>query len=823
MTRECPRCGSRQHRQGALTCARCGASLGAQAAAAPRRPGAEIDRPTPSAGLDLCVGWDGEERRWPLGAATLSLGRDATADVVVDHPEISRRHARIERMGDGYRIVDAESRNGLYHRGRKVPSASLSDREEVRLGPSSAAPRVVLAAGRARSANDGPPTPQAFEVGTTPIVVGRDAACDVVLNHPTISREHARIALVDGVHQVEDLGSMNGTFVRGERVGKATLGEGDVVRIGPYALTFTRARFHSSVASGGLRIEARDLGRRAKGSGANGKWILDDVTIAIEPGEFVALLGPSGAGKSTLLTSLCGFPMADVGSVLIDRADFYAHQAAFRPLLGYVPQSDIVHRSLSVHEALDFAARLRLPGDTTAAERAERVERVLDDVGLLTEQGTIVGRLSGGQRKRVSTAVELLADPKLLFLDEPTSGLDPGLDKTMMDMFRRLADQGRTVILVTHTTMHIDRCDLVAFVARGGRLAFFGTPAEALKTFEAPGYADVYRALHQQPDRWVEKYADSDLRSKWIVGRIKGAPAAEGDRSLHTPSGGLGPLRQFGTLFRRQLALYRRDGGNVAILLVQAPIIAGLLLLLADPDVLRILPVAAGSTDAKAVADALKGALRAQTLVNIMASVAVWFGLLNAAREITKERTILARERLAGLKVVPYLAAKFLPLAALCFVQMAVLLGAVVMRAGVPEAGLVAGPFLDLLLTLVLTSLGGVGMGLLLSSTVANEDRAMSVVPILLIPQLLLGGILFHIPENLGLLSKVTLTYWATRAMGSVLDLCAAQGGTCDVERLPLDYDPTAGALTHDWWALAGLIAVFLVLATAFVARRRQA
>ena len=170
--------------------------------------------------------------------------------------------------------------------------------------------------------------------------------------------------------------------------------------------------------------------------------------------------------------------------------------------------------------------------------------------------------------------------------------------------------------------------------------------------------------------------------------------------------------------------------------------------------------------------------------------------------------------------MVPYLAAKFLPLAALCLVQMTVLLGAVVARAGVPDAGIIAGPFLDLLLTLFLTALGGVGMGLLLSARVANEDRAMSVVPILLIPQLLLGGILFHIPTNLAVLSKVTLTYWATRAMGSVLDLCAAQGGTCE-DRLPLAYEPTAQALADNWLALAGLTALFLVLATLFVARRR--
>ena len=331
------------------------------------------------------------------------------------------------------------------------------------------------------------------------LTIGRTGENTVVLNHPQVSARHALLEKVDGGYRITDQNSTNHVYVNGERVTQRALHTGDEIRIGPYRLTYTGTELRQYDESGHIRIEARNL----KKSGNNKVVLLDDISLVIPPRSFVALVGGSGAGKSTLMDALNGLRPAQEGVVLYNNVDYYANLASFNTQLGYVPQDDIVHRDLTVEHALYYAARLRLPSDFTREQIQWRIDEVLEDVEMTERRSLLVSKLSGGQRKRVSIALELLANPSVFFLDEPTSGLDPGLDRKMMTLLRRLADRGRTIILVTHATNNINSCDYVCFLALGGRMAYFGPPNEAQAFFQKTDFSEIYSVLEptrEHPD-----------------------------------------------------------------------------------------------------------------------------------------------------------------------------------------------------------------------------------------------------------------------------------------------------------------------------------
>lgn len=266
-----------------------------------------------------------------------------------------------------------------------------------------------------------------------------------------------------------------------------------------------------------LRVDAIAL-RQTVGPRAE-KVLINDISLSILPGEFVALVGGSGSGKSTLLDALNGFRPARQGRVFVNGTDYYANMQDYKHRLGYVPQDDIIHRELTVEDALYFTARLRLPANSSAEEVRARADEALDEVEMTDQRRLQITRLSGGQRKRVSIATELISRPGLLYLDEPTSGLDPVLERRLMLLLRRLADEGRTVIAVTHATANIDVCDKVAFLGRGGRLCFFGSPDDALSFFGAESITSIYDMLDasdEAPERWEQQYRTSRFFQQYV-------------------------------------------------------------------------------------------------------------------------------------------------------------------------------------------------------------------------------------------------------------------------------------------------------------------
>ncbi|HVM72715.1 MAG TPA: ABC transporter ATP-binding protein, partial [Anaerolineales bacterium] len=257
--------------------------------------------------------------------------------------------------------------------------------------------------------------------------------------------------------------------------------------------------------------------------------ILHDISLIVKPNEFVVIVGQSGGGKTTLVDAIAGFRSATNGKVFVDGIDVYRNGNYLRDKIGYVPQRDIIHMELTVYQALDFSARLRLPRDSKKLERQARINEVLDELGLEDQRDVRISELSGGQQKRVSIGVELLTRPRLFFLDEPTSGLDPGNETAFMNLMRRLADEGRTVIMITHTTKNVMLADKVIFMNTGGYLAWYGPLDEALAYFgqylreheQLQQFDDIYAILDDpangRPSDWSERYQASAAYQKYIA------------------------------------------------------------------------------------------------------------------------------------------------------------------------------------------------------------------------------------------------------------------------------------------------------------------
>ena len=333
-----------------------------------------------------------------------------------------------------------------------------------------------------------------YRTDTTRLRIGRAPDNDVVVDDMLVSRYHAELVRgPGGAWEVIDLGSHNGTFVDGRPVGRAPIDENSLIGIGRHQFRLVRGALEAYEDTGKVEFEAAGLSVFV----GEGRTILDDVSFALPENCFLAVVGPSGAGKSTLMKALTGFSPADQGTVLYNGRDLYESIEELRSRIGYVPQDDILHPQLTVRKALGFAAELRFPSDVTKQEREQAVNGVMEELGLTHRADLPIHKLSGGQRKRVSVALELLTKPSLLFLDEPTSGLDPGFEKSAMELLRNLADGGRTVIVVTHSLQSLNLCDRVIFLAPGGSTAYFGPPEEALEYFGGTDYADVFRTLEQ--------------------------------------------------------------------------------------------------------------------------------------------------------------------------------------------------------------------------------------------------------------------------------------------------------------------------------------
>ncbi|MCX5038663.1 ABC transporter ATP-binding protein/permease [Streptomyces coelicoflavus] len=656
-----------------------------------------------------------------------------------------------------------------------------------------------------------PTTFHQFSLGRV-MRIGRALENDLVVSDLQVSRNHAEFhSTPDGRMEIRDLGSHNGTYVNGQPIpkgGTQLLGPTDIVGVGHSTFQIVGDRLEEFVDTGEVSFSARHLTVTVDG----GKQILKDVSFGVPEKSLIAVIGPSGSGKSTLLKALTGYRPADQGEVLYDNRNLYKQFAELRQRIGLVPQDDILHKELTVKKALKYAAKLRFPADTTAAERDARIDEVLRELKLDIHKDKKVTSLSGGQRKRVSVALELLTKPSLIFLDEPTSGLDPGMDRDVMQLLRGLADDGRTVLVVTHSVAELATCDKLLVMAPGGSVAYFGPPEEALNFFGYDTWADVFSAF--------ENYRDYDWAGRWKGSQHYQMYAADLDavapQSVQVPPMQAmrppkpqGWMSQFVTLVRRYTSVIASDKGFLALMVI-LPAVLGAVSLLIDADK-GLLPNPANPQTGRIIPNGT-----ATTVLLILAVGACFAGAANSVRELIKERVIYERERATGLSRSAYLMSKVFVLGLITVFQ-GLLVGVIGFASReIPDEGLILGGATLVELSLPIMALGFASMmfGLVISSLVKTAEKTMPLLVMFAIIQVVFTGCLFALNGAVGVnqFSYLMPSRWAVAAAGATLDFNRISPPEKGAEADPL-WEHTVGAWGMDMAALIvlGVICGFFV------------
>ncbi len=847
-SRSCPHCGARlgERDRVCFSCQRAvGGIVSANASSQAGTGGTTIQSVAATTGSASNTGagnpveliWGRYRQTFTVPAGGATIGARAAADIVVPATFLAPVHARIAWRNGEWAIESLAPAGTVLLHGSPVRQGAAAPGDLIRLADYVGnfvtiklprASRDRLQSGTLRSALPDPG--ESF-------LIGSDPSCRLRLDHPLVQPRHAAVRRdPDRTLWIEDRRTAAGTYVNGRRLyGRLALSVGDVLQIGPFSARIGTGELAPLEQVAGIDIRVTDaevtVPADRKGSA---KTLLRDVCLHLKPATMTAVAGPSGAGKTTLMRLLSGQLPASAGSVRYNGADLAQCRQAYAALMGYVPQEDVVHAELTTAEALGYQARLRLGPGHQAETRKARIERAIGLLGLSEQAGQLVRTLSGGQRKRVSIACELLSEPEVMFLDEPTSGLDPGLDKRMMLLLRLLADQGRTVVLTTHAIAHVDVCDTLILVGPGGYVIYAGPPEAALDWFGVQALGDVF-ALVETPEAaeaaagrvrlaqaaghgpgWVAQPAADGMaqsgmapsgmvaadrvaavkttagmvtagatasgmvaaspvlpeirraeQAPWIP-RPHRAPPAPRDRATRTA--GVGGTRQlFGSaqwrravteqariFIGRYLRLLGRDRAALAFSLLQGIAVALLTALVAPKP--------------------LVWQAQGNAPMFVFGCAAVWFGMISSVRELVKERAIWRREFLVGGSVPAYLASKVMVLSALAAFQSLTLTVVLGLTLGFPPASPVATPAGAIFIALWFGGLCGVALGLLVSATAPNADRAMSLVPYLLITQLVLCGVLFKLGD-MTFASWIMPARWSVSALGSVAGLSAARLG----------------------------------------------
>jgi ABC-type multidrug transport system ATPase subunit len=664
-------------------------------------PGKSPD-PAPAAYLAILAGLP--LRAFPVSAGTFIIGRAPESDFRLDHCEVSRRHCEIESDGAAFWITDLGSQWGT-----RIGPVAITARTALHPGDllTLGGVQLVFAKGPVptpselqhladASAATAVPAPDILFHGVATrsvslgqnTTIGRDPSADLLLNSPAVSRRHALIVRDPDGFRISDLESSAGSFANGRRFEEHLLVIGDRLQLGPYYFIFDGLALHAvdAVAGGGIHAHAI---RRV----VNGRTLLEDISIDVAPSRFVGVIGPSGAGKSSLLSILTGLSAPASGAVTVDGIPVSTGGGANH--WGFVPQAEIVHAELTVSQALDFAARLRFSPRTPPLELRKLIIQTMSQLGLRERAATRIADLSGGQRKRVSVAVELLARPSVLFLDEPTSGLDPATEFKLMELLRDLADSGCTVLCTTHVMENVYLMDQLT-VLMAGRSIFTGTPQEVRDFFGVQRLSTLYDRLEEKtPDQWIQTASATPSVTA-------GQPPASAPFQRR-PS----PLARLRVLLERQWAILRSDWRNAALLVIQPLVLAALVAWVTDDSSLRLF---------------------------FAYIAALWFGCSNAAQEIVREWPIYRRERIAGVAPSLYVLGKLLFLGGVTASQ------SLLFYITLQLFGGLGGSILWQLAALLLTATAAVAIGSLVSALARNLLQAVLAVPLILIPFIILSG-----------------------------------------------------------------------------------
>lgn len=678
------------------------------------------------------------------------LGRSTQSDCIIEDEVVSKKHGVFTLKEGKLWYEDTHSSNGTYLQqyGKNLflknnnAMIEIHDPAILRIGHYEHTERMVLLMVKKQKTRESWNRYEMLQEKTT---IGRGEDNQIVLNHPAVSLVHCTILREYENFILEHNHSTNGLFLNGEIFqGKHILQDKDVIAILDYEMIYTNGCIYYRKDNAGISLIASHI-TKVVGKGRHKKRILNDVNCEIYSNEFVAIIGGSGAGKTTLMNALSGFYQDFEGHVYCNGIDLITQFSCLKGMIGFVPQQDILYDNLALRKMLQYTAKLKMPVDTTKKEREQRIDEVLEMMNLSSHQHTLIKKLSGGQKKRASIAVELLADPKLFFLDEPTSGLDPGTERNIMYLLQKLSkEQNKTVIMVTHTTTNLHLCDKILFMNPKGCLCFCGNAAQALKFFHTADLVDIYTMLEKNPDTWHERFISSTACSDFDTSVTKKADFEENK---------INSFRQFRVLTKRYAHLLIKDKPRLMILLLQPIAIAFLLYLVADKDVFKIY-------------DSTKSILFA------LDCSAIWIGLFNTIQEICKERTIVLREYMSNLKLSSYILSKFTVQSVLSLFQAALLSQMFLFLIHRDLSGLFFKHFnFEIFMTIWLTILVSAALGLTISAIAKSGDKAMTIAPFALIVQLLFSGILFNLKGIGNWISCATISRWSVEGLGSIVKL----------------------------------------------------
>lgn len=769
--------------------------------------------------MKLLIDWDGGSTVINPGKPYV-IGRDKSADIQVLGSKVSRSHLRLEFNGENWRAIDLDSSNGTFYEGKPFSELDIFDQisiflggdvgQEIRVHPLQLGKKKTKEAPRKVQTPRGDQTLVASSLEgfiqkhddqtarirlQQRIRIGRDAANDWQIDDLTVSRFHAEIVQNDnGGFDLVDLRSANGSFINGISVRRREIEIGDLISIGGVTRRFTSDGLESPIGVEGIDIVAKEL-HFSVGT----KELLSDINFHLGPRSLTAIVGPSGAGKSTLLNAITGRTTPTQGQILIGGRDLHKEYGDLSQRIGLVPQADILHTRLTVRQALTYGAALRFPSETSKQEREARVDEVMEKLELTPRAELRIDKLSGGQRKRASIGLELLTKPSILVLDEPTSGLDPGLDAHVMETLRKLADDGQTVVLVTHSVDNLNFCDNVVLMASGGRIAYAGPSSTVFTALGKNNWAEVFRMLSSP-----EALLLSNKKRSGVVSSITELPQEKVKKQSWA--------RQLVTLSSRYLRVIASDRYYLG-LLAAIPILIGLICYATAGE----LGLGSGLPDKRG--NLFNPIARSNLMILILGTV--FIGLSTSIQEIIKEDPIRLREKSVGIRSSTYLMSKVLVLGAATSIQSLIFVSIVLFNRPVPAEGLfINSSYLEILFLTILLGFTSMCLGLLVSTILTSSEQAMPILVGLTMAQVVLSGALPGKNEGfIALVSPLVPSYWSMNSLASSVNLVTISN--ISDEDLIIRWESVVETLTQGSLSVIGMSLFFLVTCFVVLSRKR--